>query len=65
VDVFLSQESQNVSMCVLASKLASEVTFEELQPHLGGVEVRTRYYLGGLYNPHIFCEIREFDELDD
>ncbi|CAN5188541.1 hypothetical protein BH11PAT4_BH11PAT4_5370 [soil metagenome] len=65
VDVFLSQSQLNIATCILASKLASGVSFEEVQPHLGGVEVHATHYHGGLYNPSISCEVREFDELND
>ncbi len=63
--MFLSRTQVHRSTCVLASKSVAAVTLEEVKPCLTGVEVSATYYRGGLYNPTMSCEIREFDELDD
>jgi hypothetical protein len=65
VEVFLSRNLINQSACILASRSVEGVGFEEVKPYIGSLSVRLMHYQGGLYNPTMFCEIRDFDELDD
>lgn len=65
LDVFLSGTLGNQATIILASKHGAWATLEEVELYLDGVTVQVSHYHGGLYNPTMPCETREFDELDD